>query len=86
MTEAKTEVKDEAAAPKEAVEAKAKVAKAKEEAAKKKPPFYVAPGKSITTKTGIKSGDTEDEIKATDLSGGKEALDAFVKSGHILKG
>lgn len=52
----------------------------------KKPPFYVAPGKSLTSKKGILSGDTSDEVKAEYLRGGKEALDAFVKSGHVLKG
>lgn len=52
----------------------------------KKPPFYVAPGKSLTSKKGILSGDTSDEVKAEYLSGGKKALDAFVESGHVLKG
>lgn len=52
----------------------------------KKPPFYVAPGKSLTSKKGILSGDTEAEVKAEYFAGGKEALDAFVESGHVLKG
>jgi hypothetical protein len=51
-----------------------------------RPPFYVAPGKSLTSKKGILSGDTADEVKAEFLTGGKKALDAFVKSGHVLKG
>lgn len=65
-------------------------AKAKEEADEakakegKKPPFSVAAGKAITSKRGILSDG--DEIKADDLAGGKEALDAFVKSGHVAKG
>lgn len=53
---------------------------------KKKPPFYVAPRKAITSKKGILSGDTEDEVKAEYLEGGKDALEAFIESGHILKG
>ena len=61
---------------KEAYEAKAKEGK--------KPPFSVAAGKAITSKRGILSDG--DEIKADDLAGGKEALDAFVKSGHVARG
>lgn len=53
---------------------------------KKKPPFYVAPRCAITSKKGILSGDTEDEVKAEYLPGGKDALEAFIESGHILKG
>lgn len=69
-------------------EAKAKKAARMENKVKKekKPPFYVAPGKALTSKKGILSGDTSDEVKAEYLPGGKEALDAFVKSGHVLKG
>lgn len=52
----------------------------------KKPPFYVAPRKSLTSKKGILSGDTEDEVKAEYLAGGNDALQAFIKSGHVLKG
>jgi len=48
-----------------------------------KPPFYVKEGKAITTKRGVLSDG--DEIKAEDLPGGKKALDAFVKSGHVGK-
>lgn len=52
----------------------------------KRPPFYVAPGKSLTSRKGILSGDTADEVKPEYLNGGKKALDAFVESGHVLKG
>jgi len=68
-----------------AAEAAAKPAKKGKEKAKK-PPFYVAPGKALTTKKGILSGDTAAEVKAEYLTGGKTALDAFVESGHVLKG
>lgn len=64
----------------------ATAAAAAQPSTKKKPPYYLAPRKSITTKRGILSGDTEDEITEKDLNGGKAALDAFVESGHILKG
>jgi hypothetical protein len=43
----------------------------------------VASGKSITSRRGILA--PGDEIKAEDLSGGKESLDKFVKSGHVVK-
>ena len=49
----------------------------------KKPPFSVAKGAAITTKRGILSNG--DEIKAEDLSGGQKAIDAFVKTKHIIK-
>jgi hypothetical protein len=45
--------------------------------------FYVKEGKAVTSKRGILS--EGDEINANDLAGGKEALDAFVKSGHVVK-
>ena len=57
----------------------------------KKPPFYVMPGKAITSKRGIlateRGAKVEDyaEIKASDLAGKEEALNAFVESGHIGK-
>ena len=46
--------------------------------------YAVAEGKAITSrrKTILADGD---EIRESDLAGGKEALDAFVKSGHIVK-
>lgn len=72
------------AAAKDAAQAKEDAAAAKEEEAAKKPPFSVAPGKAITSKRGILSDGAE--IKADDLAGGKESLDAFVKSGHVVKG
>ena len=40
-------------------------------------------GKAITSKRGILADG--DEIKAEDLAGGTEALEAFVKSGHVGK-
>ena len=46
-----------------------------------KPPFYVMPGKALTTKRGILSNG--DGIKVEDLAGGADALTAFVKSGHV---
>ena len=58
-------------------------AKADAEAKAKKPPFSVAKGKSITSKRGILADG--DEIKAKDLAGGQDAIDAFVQSGHIDK-
>lgn len=54
-----------------------------EEPASKRPPFSVASGKSITSRRGILA--PGDEIKAEDLAGGKETLDKFVKSGHVVK-
>lgn len=72
-----------AVAKEEAAEAKAKPAK--------KPPFYVMPGKCLTSKRGMLATERDAgvadyaEIKAEDLAGGKEALDAFVESGHVGK-
>jgi hypothetical protein len=54
-----------------------------QEPAGKRPPHSVASGKSITSRRGILA--PGDEIKAEDLSGGKESLDKFVKSGHVVK-
>lgn len=48
-----------------------------------KPSFRVSNGKAITSKRGILADG--DEIKAEDLAGGKEALEAFVKSGQVTK-
>ena len=45
--------------------------------------YTVADGKSLTTKRGI-LGDGA-QIKAEDLAGGQEAIDAFLKSGHVVK-
>lgn len=54
------------------------------DAEKKLPPYYVKKGKALTTRRGIRSDG--DEITASDLIGGKEALEGFVKSGHVGKG
>ena len=56
---------------------------AKAKAAKKKPPFYVCEGRAVTSKRGILADG--DKIKADDLAGGKEALEAFIKSGHVAQ-
>ena len=64
-------------------------ADAKTKADAKKPAHYVAPGKAITTKRGMISGDDElekTEIRAEDLPTGEDALKHFVKTGHVLKG
>jgi hypothetical protein len=55
----------------------------KKPVAVKRPPFSVAKGKAITSKRGILSNGAE--VSAEDLGGGKTALDALVKSGHIVK-
>ena len=68
--------------------ATAKAKKAKKPATPK-PPFYVAPGRAITSKKGIISGDdgpARGEVKASYLAGGQVAIDALIESGHILKG
>ena len=64
-------------------EAAAAAAENQEEKEVEKPPFSVGEGKAITTKRGILSDG--DEIKAEDLAGGKDALEAFVESGHVVK-
>ena len=69
-----------------AADAAAEAAAADAAAADARPDYYVAPGRSITSKRGILSGDVEAEITADDLAGGTDALDAFVKSGHVLRG
>lgn len=81
------------AAAKAAAQAKEDTKAKKDEEAKaaKKPPFYVKPGKCLTSKRGMiateRDAEIKDyaEIKAEDLAGGKEALEAFVKSGHVAK-
>ena len=50
-----------------------------------KPPYYMAPGKAVTSKAGILSGDTADEVKAEYFEGGDETLQALVGSGYVLK-
>jgi len=71
------------AAAKAAAEAKAKAEEEAKAKADEKPPFFVMPGKCLTSKRGLLADG--DEIKASDLAGGKEALEAFVKSGHVGK-
>ena len=78
-------------------DAAAKAALKAKEAAKvkkvddKKPPFYVMPGKCLTSKRGMlateRDAEIKDyaEIKEGDLAGGKKALTAFIKSGHVGK-
>lgn len=75
-------VKDDAAQA--AADAKAEADKLKDVSVEiKRPPFYVKDGKAITTKRGILADG--DEIKAEDLAGGKDAINKFVKTGHIGK-
>jgi hypothetical protein len=50
--------------------------------AKKKPPYSVPAGKSVTSKRGILS---DCEVKAEDFEGEQETLDSLVKSGHVVK-
>ncbi len=50
-----------------------------------KPPYYMAPGKAVTSKAGILSGDTADEVKAEYFEGGGETLQTLVESGYVLK-
>lgn len=52
-------------------------------AAQEKPPFYIMPGKAITSLRGILG--PGEEVKAEYLSGGggQKALDGLIKSGHI---
>jgi len=87
-TDADNDTQADDAEDKATAEAMAKAAarKSGKAPAKKKPPFYVAPRCAVTTKRGILSGDSEDEIKAEDLPGGEADLKAFVESGHVLKG
>ena len=47
------------------------------------PPYYVAPGKALTTKRGIKSDG--EAIDPDDLHGGPDSLDGLIASGHIKK-
>ena len=82
-TDADTDTAADVAEDKATSEAHARKGKPKQV---KKPPFYVAPRKALTSKRGILSGDTADEVKVEYLEGGQEALDNFIKSGHILKG
>lgn len=67
-----------------AAEVEAEEAPAAEVEAEEAPAFHVAEGKAITSKRGILADG--DEIKATDLAGGEKALEAFIKSKHVVKG
>lgn len=73
-------------AAQDGAEEKARAQQEKAAAALEKPKYYVAPRHAITSEKGILSGDSEDEVKAEYLPGGKAALEAFIKSGHIRKG
>ena len=43
--------------------------------------YFVKPGVSVTSKKGLR--EPGDEIKVEWIGGGKQALDALVKSGHV---
>jgi hypothetical protein len=81
MTEKLKELRTEPAEPAPAEPAPAEPAPAEPAAAE----YTVAPGKAITSKKGILSGDTADEVTADMLAGGDEAIKSFVKSGHIIE-
>ncbi len=51
--------------------------------AKAVPGYSIAKGKALTSPRGILVAG--DEIKPGDLAGGQDALDVFVKSGHVVK-
>ena len=57
-----------------------------------KPPYYVAPGKAITTNRGILAGKPKDEpgeeteIKKEDLPEEGTSLKKFIGLGYIIKG
>ena len=76
--EAGAEARKEAEAKKEAA--------AKAEAAKKKPPYYIAAGKSLTSKRGLL--DSGDEVKLGDFGAKdpKAHLDELIKKGLVEKG
>lgn len=50
-----------------------------------KPPYYMAPGKAVTSKAGILDGDTADEVKAEYFEGGDKTLQTLVVDGYVLK-
>lgn len=83
----KADLEEKIATMKEMVKDKKK---AEVEAAKereddgKKPPFYIADGKSLTSRRGVLAPGAE--IKAADLAGGQPAIDEHVKNGFICKG
>lgn len=64
--------------------AKTKATKAAEEAkVKKEPSFYIADGKSLTSKKGILG--PGDEVKA-EFFNGENTLEKLINSGHVKKG
>lgn len=75
--------KDPQAGAQDAADKKAEAQKAKATDAAKKPPYYIAEGKALTSKRGILG--PGDEVKVDYLPGGKDTFDKFVKSGHIKK-
>ncbi len=58
--------------------------KVKDVANEKKPPFYIADGRSLVCLPGVLG--PGDEIKPTDLPGGREALMLHVKTGLVCEG
>ena len=72
-------------------DAQAKKAKKIEQIKARKPPYYVASGKALTTKRGILGGKPEDEvgeeteIKREDLPEGGTSFEKFLKLGYIIK-
>ena len=49
----------------------------------KKPPYYMAEGKAVTSLKGILGHPTE--VKAEYFTGGQKRLDELVDSGHVVK-
>ena len=50
-----------------------------------RPPYYLLPGKSVTTmRRGIQADG--DEVKAEDFRGGQENLEALIEAGYIGEG
>ena len=75
---------DPMAGAQNAADVKAETQAKKENVEIKRPPFYIAENKSITSKKGtLNEGD---EVKAEYLGGGKQSLDAHIKAGNVLKG
>lgn len=46
-------------------------------------PYSIAPGSAITSKRGVLG--PGDEVKASDLPGGRESLDQHVAAGRVIK-
>ena len=70
---------------KQAEKEAAEKAQAEKEAAEKdkKPPYYMAEGKAVTSLKGILGHPTE--VKAKYFTGGQKRLDELVDSGHVVK-